>query len=263
MIISKFRIEKMDCTAEESLIRMKLDSYPGIKKMEFDLMERELTVYHQNETTELSEKLNELNLGSNLLTSENIENEILSDQDEINRKYLMIVLLINFSFFIIEFVVGFIGDSMGLVGDSLDMLADAFVYGMSFIVIGRTLVYKKRVAMLTGYLQLGLSLLGYSEVIRRFAGIEELPNYLMMIVVSVFALAANTLSLYILLKSKSKEVHMKATMICTSNDIIVNAGVIAAGILVLLLRSQYPDLIIGVIIFTMVLRGAVRILKLS
>jgi Co/Zn/Cd efflux system component len=52
-------------------------------------------------------------------------------------------------------------------------------------------------------------------------------------------------------------------MIFTSNDVIVNGGVILAGVLVYLSQSSYPDLIIGCIEFILVTQGAVRILKLS
>jgi Co/Zn/Cd efflux system component len=56
---------------------------------------------------------------------------------------------------------------------------------------------------------------------------------------------------------------MKASMIFTSNDVIINTGVILAGILVLLTGSKYPDLIIGAIVFLIVVRGAIRMLKLG
>jgi Co/Zn/Cd efflux system component len=56
---------------------------------------------------------------------------------------------------------------------------------------------------------------------------------------------------------------MKASMIFTSNDIIANAGVIAAGIIVFFSGSRIPDLIIGALVFGLVARGAYRILKLS
>ena len=56
---------------------------------------------------------------------------------------------------------------------------------------------------------------------------------------------------------------MQASMIFTSNDIIINIGVIIAGVLVYFTASKYPDLIIGGIIFLIVVRGALRILKLS
>jgi Co/Zn/Cd efflux system component len=84
-----------------------------------------------------------------------------------------------------------------------------------------------------------------------------------MIVVSTFALVGNGICLYLLQKSKSQEAHMKASMIFTSNDVIINIGVITAGILVHLLDSNKPDLIIGAIVFILVIQGAFRILKLG
>jgi Co/Zn/Cd efflux system component len=51
-------------------------------------------------------------------------------------------------------------------------------------------------------------------------------------------------------------------MIFTSTDVLVNAGVILAGIFTLYFGSTYPDLIIGFIVFAFVLRGAFRILRL-
>lgn len=85
-----------------------------------------------------------------------------------------------------------------------------------------------------------------------------------MIGVSVLALTANGACLYILQKSKSNnEAHMKASMIFTSNDVIINCGVILAGILVHVLDSNKPDLIIGTVVFILVVHGALRILKLS
>ena len=56
---------------------------------------------------------------------------------------------------------------------------------------------------------------------------------------------------------------MKASMIFTSNDIIINSGVILAGVLVLLTQSKYPDLIVGGIVFAIVVRGAIRMLNLG
>ena len=95
-------------------------------------------------------------------------------------------------------------------------------------------------------------------------GAEKLPDFTTMIVVSGLALIANSICLYLLQKSKEKEeAHMKASMIFTSNDVIINTGVILAGVLVHWLHSPLPDLIIGAIVFILVIRGAMRILKLG
>lgn len=47
-----YRIMNMDCPMEESLIRKKLAGIPGIRNLEFDLMQRVLAVDHELPTTE-------------------------------------------------------------------------------------------------------------------------------------------------------------------------------------------------------------------
>jgi Co/Zn/Cd efflux system component len=192
------------------------------------------------------------------------QSEILEFKEEKNQsKLLWTVLGINFLFFIIELTTGLFSKSMGLVADSLDMLADSFVYGMSLLAVGRTLLKKKRIAKLAGYFQIALAVIGFVEILRRFMVNEQMPNFSTMIVVSILALIANGVCLYLMQKSKSKEeVHMKASLIFTSNDIIINTGIITAGILVHYLKSSQPDLIIGTIVFVLVIQGALRILKL-
>ncbi len=56
---------------------------------------------------------------------------------------------------------------------------------------------------------------------------------------------------------------MQASMIFTSNDVIVNIGVILAGALVYFTESKIPDLIIGICVFILVARGAFMILRLK
>jgi Co/Zn/Cd efflux system component len=264
MTINKtvFDIPKMDCPSEENLIRVKLNELNEIIKLDFDLVNRRLSVYHNGNLERIENSISELKLGGKILTTE--ETELEEVEDEINqKKILWTVLGINFVFFLIEIVTGFISNSMGLVADSLDMLADAFVYGISLYAVGSTIQRKKNVAKLAGIFQLTLAIIGFVEVLRRFIGLEKIPDFYLMIVISFFAAIANGFCLYLLQKSKSREAHMKASMIFTSNDVIINIGVITAGILVLVFNSQLPDLVIGAIVFVIVISGAIRILKLS
>ena len=254
---------------------MKLDGNSDIEYLEFDISNRQLTVFHHGNVENIQHAIHDLNLGDTLLSTETIDsldpnNNFQTDidsshkKDAEQRKLLWIVLVINFAFFIIEMSTGLISRSMGLVADSLDMLADSFVYGISLFAVGGTVVKKKRIARIAGYFQITLAILGFLEVLRRFFGNEQLPDFSTMIGISILALIANSICLYLLQKSKSKEeAHMKASMIFTSNDVIINLGVIVAGVLVNWLNSSTPDLIIGSIVFALVIQGAFRILKLS
>ena len=253
----------MDCPSEENLIRMKLNSFTQIKNLEFDIPSRLVAIFHDNDIPEIEHALKDLNLGSEKIGTEISELKILETDHRKEKKLLWTVLLINFILFLIEIVTGFMANSMGLVADSLDMLADAIVYGLSLYAVGHIASKKKKAAKLSGYLQMALAIFGLAEVIRRFLGFEEVPGFQTMIAISILALTGNSVSLYLLQKSKSKEAHMQASVIFTSNDVIVNLGVIIAGIAVYFTKSKYPDLIVGSIVFVLVVNSALRILKLA
>lgn len=262
MTKSIFEITKMDCPAEENLIRLKLSPIDKIQKLTFDIQNRRLTIIHDDQLDLIQKSISELNLNEELLSSE-ITEDVRQIEEGNQRKLLWVVLAINVLFFVLEMVTGMIAESMGLVADSLDMLADSFVYGLSIFAVGGGLIRKKKIAKLAGYFQIVLAIFGFIEVVRRFLEVERTPDFSIMIMVSILALIGNGLCLYLLNKSKSKEAHMRASMIFTSNDVIINLGVIIAGVLVEVLNSNKPDLIIGTIVFIFVIQGAIRILKLS
>lgn len=259
-----FKISKMDCPSEEQMIRMKLADLTNINSLDFDIANRQLTVFHTDNHDQIFQRLDNLKFDTSLIDSVTTDNYTsTSDNTSRERKLLWQVLAINFFFFALEITTGFISNSMGLVADSLDMLADSIVYGLALFAVGGTMTRKKNIAKSAGYFQLTLAIFGFIEVIRRFIGLETVPAFQTMIIISILALIGNGLCLYLLQKSKSKEAHMQASMIFTSNDIIINSGVITAGLLVNWLNSGYPDLIIGAIVFVIVARGAYRILQLS
>ena len=220
---------------------------------------------HEGDAAPITAAIDSLHFNSSILRTQKIDDEeklLFSDTARQQRKLLWQVLAINLFFFILEIITGFISRSMGLLADSLDMLADAIVYGLALFVVGKALFQKRKIAKISGYLQLLLAISGFTEVVRRFLGYEETPNFKTMIAVSLFALIGNAFTLYLLQKSKYNEAHIKASTICTSTDVIVNAGVIVAGILVYFTASNLPDLIIGTIVFVLVGIGSYRILQL-
>lgn len=164
--------------------------------------------------------------------------------------------------FFIELVSGIMAESMGLISDSFDMLADAGVYGISLYAVGKTIIEKKKSAKANGIFQMILGIGIIAETVRRFIfGSNPEPGY--MILISSLALSANVYCMLLLSKHKEGEVHMRASYICSSTDVMANVGVVIAGVAVFLTSSRYPDLIIGIIVTGIVLQGAYRILKLA
>ncbi len=259
---STFKVAKMDCPSEEQMIRMRLESIASIKNIEFDIPGRLVVVYHEGIVNELIEALDSLSLNSKLLKNEKVGKAPVRNRAP-ERAMLKTVLVINFGLFLLEVVVGVVANSIGLIADSLDMLADAIVYGLSIYAIGKVAEAKKKVAKIISVFQFALAVFGLVEVVRRFIGVEGSPVFHLMIMMSVIALIGNLWSLILLQKYKDKEVHMKASWIFTSNDVLANVGVIVAGVLVYFTASSYPDLIIGTLIFLMVARGSYTIWQLS
>ena len=260
-----FTVPQMDCAAEEQLVRLKLADREGIRRLAFDLDARTLVVTHTGDSAVIEQALRELNLGASLAGRERLAEDEgdLDATDAQQRRLLIIVLVINAALFALEFATGFLANSMGLVADSLDMLADALVYGLSLYAVGKAVVQKKRVARISGYFQLLLAVFGILEVLRRFFGGGDEANVALMIGISLLALAGNVASLVILRRTQSQDANIKASQIFTSNDVLVNIGVIVAGALVFVTGSNVPDLVVGAIVFGLVASGAFRILQLA
>ena len=53
----------MDCPSEENLIRMKLDGIQEIKNLDFDIPNRNLTVFHNGQADQIENLIIELKLG--------------------------------------------------------------------------------------------------------------------------------------------------------------------------------------------------------
>lgn len=265
MYKSTFHVEKMDCPCEVNLIRMTLNELTGIQHLEADLAQRRITILHTCQVDILTEKLQSLALGTRLESSEQAEESIVAPTSSAHqeKKLLITVLMVNAIFFLIESIIGFLFQSMGLMADALDMLADALVYGMALIVVGKSILHKQRIAQFSGYIQITLAIIGIIEVLRRYMGAESYPSPIAMATMSFLALAGNAYCLWLLQRNNSQEAHMRASLIFSANDVLINIGIIFTALAVWLTGSPLPDLIIGTVVFVLVLRGAWRILQIA
>ena len=184
----------------------------------------------------------------------------LEAENDAQRSTLRVVLVINAAMFLTEIVVGIVAGSTGLIADSLDMLADASVYAISLYAVGRAARIRRGAATASGVLQLILGVGVLIEAARRFLSGGE-PVGLAMMGMGVVALIANSICLRLIAKHKGGDVNFRASYIFSANDVIANIGVIISGLIVKLSGSQIPDLVIGILIAAVVVRGGVKILR--
>ena len=176
------------------------------------------------------------------------------------RQLLWVVLTLNASMFVIEFMAGWIAHSTSLLADSLDMFADAVVYGISLYAVGRAVALKARAAVTNGVLQLTLSLVVLADVSRRLLT-DAAPEPMVMSVVSLMALTVNMICFGMLYRFRSGDINLKASWICSRNDMMANVGVLIAAIMVSQTCRAWPDLVVGTLIAMLVMTSAIRIIS--
>ncbi|GGA77332.1 sodium:proton antiporter [Neiella marina] len=267
-LVSVFSVPKMDCPSEENLIRTAFASFGETVSFDFDIPNRKVHVYHADSPEKVEVTIKSVGLGAQRLSLEHVDAEsakkILEEakhNDSREAWVLKWLLGINAVMFFIEFAVGIVAQSAGLIADSLDMFADAAVYLVALYAVGKAAEAKLKAAHVSGWLQLILAAGLLIEVARR-ASMGSEPVSLLMMAIGGVALVANVICLMLIYNVRDNGSHMKASMIFSANDVIANAGVILAGLLVAVTGSQIPDLVIGVVIGLVVANGARRILSL-
>jgi cation diffusion facilitator family transporter len=174
------------------------------------------------------------------------------------RHTLIVVLVLNAGMFLAEFSAGLVAGSTALLADSLDMLADALIYALGLFALGRAAHWRSRAALGSGLFQLAL---GTGVAVQALAKIflDGLPDTATMGFFGALALVVNTVCFLLLARFRHGDINLRATWICSRNDMIGNVGVLVAAGLVILLDSMWPDIVIGLLIALLVIRSALRI----
>ncbi len=190
---------------------------------------------------------------------ETIEPE-LDASNAAERRTLKWVLGINATQVIVAGAVGIAAQSTGLLGAALDNLGDAAVYVVSLYAVGKTVLAKARAASLSGVLLIVMALGLLAEIVRRYITGSE-PIGIAMIITAVANAATNVVNLQLLRSHRERGVHLRASWIFTTNDMIANLGIVVSGVAVMVLNSPLPDLLIGLVVVGIVIKGGWEILE--
>jgi Co/Zn/Cd efflux system component len=78
--------------------------------------------------------------------------------------------------------------------------------------------------------------------------------------IGALALAANLACFLLLWRHRSDDLNMRSTWLCSRNDIIGNAAVLASAAAVARVGSNWPDVLVGAAIAVLFLRSAAQVL---
>ena len=176
------------------------------------------------------------------------------------RKVLWICLVANAVMFIAQMIASYAAHSVSLLANSADFFSDAANYGISLYVLNLSLRQKAKASLFKG-ISLGLVGLWVAFETMHHALQPELPEPLLMTIISVVALTVNVGCAVLLYKYRGGDSNRESVWICSRNDAIGNIAVMIAAAGVFASSTIWPDIIVAVILGWLAISGAVRIIK--
>ena len=176
------------------------------------------------------------------------------------RKALWIVLVLNAALAVGFLVTGLAADSSSLIANGLDNVSDALVYALSLFAMGRSAVWKRGAARTSGFMLIGFAIGVAVDAGRRFVEGSD-PLGTTMIVMAVVAAVVNVVCLWLIRRIEDPDVNIRAAGTFSANDFVANAGIVVGGALVLWLGANWPDLVVGIVVAGIAVKGGVEILR--
>ena len=180
------------------------------------------------------------------------------------RLALLIALALNLSMAVIEVVAGLLSRSVVLLADAVDFVEDSAVYVLALLVGAQKPEVKRRFGFVIAALMAMPGLAAVVQVWRQL-GAGAVPHGMTIWTVATLALLVNLASAAVILAARRgpqpESLGLRAAWLSSRNDAFANIAMIAAGILVGLTQSGWPDIITGIGIAALHLSGAIAILR--
>ena len=179
------------------------------------------------------------------------------------RRTLIIVALLNLAYFLIEFSAAVKINSVSLFADSIDFLEDTFVNLLIFFSYLMTSTLRPKISKILVIIILlpGLTALwaAWEQVMR-----PSMPEAFELTLVGLGALIVNFTCTIILMRfRKNDESLTKAAFLSARNDVLSNLIIITAGLTIMIYPSIWPDLIAGIIVFSINFDAAYKVYKIA
>jgi cation diffusion facilitator family transporter len=194
------------------------------------------------------------------------------DHEKVTGKRFFYVTVLNVVITITEFIGGFFSGSLGLISDAFHNLEDSLSIVISYVanVIGqrknntkKTFGYKRAeilAAFVNSIVLVVITLMMVVESFRRLSTPQHINGKLMMIV-SLIGLAANFISMLMLLSGSKHNLNIKATFLHMLTDTLSSIGVFVASIFVILFNWNWVDPLITIVIAIWLLKEAYTVVS--
>lgn len=191
---------------------------------------------------------------------------------DLHGRKLLLATLLNLSISIVEVVGGLLSNSLSLLSDAIHNLADTSALFIAFVarkISGKapdekkTFGYKRveiLAALFNGLVLIAICVFLFYEAYERFKDPQPIKGGLML-VVAVFGLAANFVSMLVLQKNKNENLNVKAAYLHLLGDTLSSVAVIVGGVLMIFWQVYWVDPLITVLVSIYIIYHTWDVLK--
>lgn len=179
------------------------------------------------------------------------------------RRAVLIVAMLNLSYFFVEFGVALVAGSVSLLADSVDFLEDTAINLLIFVALGWQLARRAVMGKAMALIILGPASVAAWTAIQRFTD-PVAPDVLPVVLASLGAIVVNGTSAWLLVSVRHHGGSLSsAAFLSARNDVLVNVAIIAMAVLTVWTASGWPDLILGCFIILLALHAAYEVWEAS
>jgi cobalt-zinc-cadmium efflux system protein len=193
---------------------------------------------------------------------------------ELSRKRLVVVLAITSTFMIVEFVGGWLANSLALMADAGHMLNDVAALALTYFALwisrrpatpARTYGYLRMeilAALVNGATLMVIAVVIFWHAVQRFRAPPEVEGTLML-VVATGGLLVNIAAAFLLHSASGHNLNMRGAYLHVLGDLLGSVGAISAAAIILLTGWHLADPLISVLVGLLILVGAWRLVRES
>lgn len=190
------------------------------------------------------------------------------------KKALKIVLAMTSTFMVVEFIGGWLSNSLALMADAGHMLTDVAALALSLFAIWfaqrpatpeKTYGYLRwevLAALINGAALIVLSLFIFYEAIRRFRSPAEVEGGLML-VVAFGGFVVNVIAAFMLHRAAGHSLNVRGAYLHVLGDLLGSVGAIAAAVVILLTGWVLADPLISIAVGGLILFSSWKLVRES
>ncbi|UQS83965.1 cation diffusion facilitator family transporter [Bombilactobacillus thymidiniphilus] len=182
------------------------------------------------------------------------------------------VTLLNILITLAELIGGLLSGSLSLISDAFHNMEDTVSIVLAFVthLIAKksnderqTFGYKRAeilAAFINAVVLIVITVLLIIESIKRLGKVQAI-NGNMMLVVAIIGLAANLISMLLMMQGARNNLNIKATFLHMASDTLSSVGVIVAAILIKLFGWYWADPVITILTAAWIMKASLEVLK--